>query len=64
MFQFEETYRNLLSAFRLFDFMNDGYIARIDFRNVLKEFGYEITAIDLDAFLVRAGISVIQGLYV
>ncbi|CAL1548942.1 unnamed protein product, partial [Lymnaea stagnalis] len=59
---FEETFRNLHSAFRLFDFMNDGYIARIDFRRVLKEFGFEIAAIDLDAFLARAGISVVQGL--
>ncbi|XP_012942341.1 uncharacterized protein LOC101857081 [Aplysia californica] len=60
--QFEETYRNLQSAFKLFDFMSDGYVARIDFRRVLREFGYDIAAVDLDAFLGRAGIGVVQGL--
>lgn len=59
--QFEETFRNLHSAFRLFDFMNDGYIAKIDFRRVLREFGFQIAAIDLDSFFKRIGISVIQG---
>ncbi|XP_013070191.2 uncharacterized protein LOC106057515 [Biomphalaria glabrata] len=61
-YKFEETYRNLEAAFKLFDFMNDGYIARIDFRRVLKEFGFDINAIELDTFLKRAGIGVVQGL--
>ncbi|GFO40259.1 EF-hand calcium-binding domain-containing protein 6 [Plakobranchus ocellatus] len=61
-YQFEETYRNLQSAFRLFDFMGDGYVARVDFRRVLREFGFDISAVDLDAFLARAGIGVVQGL--
>ena len=59
--QFEDTYRNLQSAFRLFDFMGDGYVAKVDFRRVLKEFGFDISAVDLDAFLARAGISCVQG---
>ncbi|KAH9489165.1 hypothetical protein Btru_052350 [Bulinus truncatus] len=61
-YKFEETYRNLEAAFKLFDFMNDGYIARIDFRRVLKEFGFDISAAELDTFLRGAGISVVQGL--
>ncbi|GFR87562.1 EF-hand calcium-binding domain-containing protein 6 [Elysia marginata] len=61
-YKLEDTYRNLQSAFRLFDFMGDGYVAKIDFRRVLKEFGFDIPAVDLDAFLGRAGISVVQGL--
>ncbi|RUS75698.1 hypothetical protein EGW08_016540, partial [Elysia chlorotica] len=61
-YKFEDTYRNLQSAFRLFDFMGDGYVAKVDFRRVLKEFGYEICAVDLDTFLGKSGISVVQGL--
>ncbi|XP_059143902.1 EF-hand calcium-binding domain-containing protein 6-like isoform X2 [Physella acuta] len=60
-YKFEETYRNLMSAFKIFDLMNDGYVARVDFRRILNEFGFNIDAIDLDSFLALSEISYTQG---
>lgn len=41
--------------------MNDGYVARVDFRRILNEFGFNIDAIDLDSFLALSEISYTQG---
>ncbi|XP_041352122.1 EF-hand calcium-binding domain-containing protein 6-like isoform X2 [Gigantopelta aegis] len=60
-YKFENAYHALLSAFKLFDSMGDGYIARVDFRQVLRQFGFNIAAVDLEHFLLRAGLTCIQG---
>ena len=52
-FQFEEAYQAMLTAFQLFDFLNDGYISKIDFRRVLTEFGLSISPSELDYFLKK-----------
>jgi len=54
--QFEEGYQALLTAFQLFDFLNDSYISKIDFRRVLSEFGFHIAPAELDHFLKRYSI--------
>lgn len=51
--QFEETYQAMLTAFQLFDFLNDSFISKIDFRRVLMEFGFNIAPAELDHFLKR-----------
>ena len=43
----------MLTAFQLFDFLNDGYISKIDFRRVLTEFGLSISPSELDYFLKK-----------
>lgn len=51
--QFEESYQAMLTAFQLFDFLNDGYVSKIDFRRVLTEFGLNIAPTELDYFLKK-----------
>lgn len=60
-YRFEESYNAMLTAFELFDHLNDGYISRVDFRKVLQEFGFNISITDLDNFLSRASIRSIKG---
>ncbi|KAH3727976.1 hypothetical protein DPMN_053922, partial [Dreissena polymorpha] len=60
-FKFEETYQAMLTAFQLFDFLNDSFISKIDFRRVLMEFGFNIAPAELDHFLKRNGMRAIKG---
>ncbi|KAK3602964.1 hypothetical protein CHS0354_016772 [Potamilus streckersoni] len=60
-YKFEESYNAMLTAFQLFDFMNDSYIARVDFRRVLQEFGFVISVSELENFLNRCGLRTIKG---
>ncbi|XP_062588378.1 EF-hand calcium-binding domain-containing protein 6-like isoform X3 [Saccostrea cucullata] len=60
-YRFEESYNAMLAAFDLFDYLSDGYIARVDFRRVLQEFGLNISVTDLDNFLARHGVRTIRG---
>jgi len=50
----------MLTAFELFDYLNDGYISRVDFRKVLQEFGFNVSITDLDHFLSRYVIITVQ----
>ncbi|XP_061176941.1 EF-hand calcium-binding domain-containing protein 6-like [Saccostrea echinata] len=60
-YRFEESYNAMLAAFDLFDYLSDGYIARVDFRRVLQEFGLNISVTDLDNFLAGHGVRTIRG---
>ncbi|KAJ8314913.1 hypothetical protein KUTeg_007063 [Tegillarca granosa] len=60
-YRFEESYNALSTAFNLFDQLEDGYIARLDFRRVLQEFGLNSSVTDLDYFLSRIGLRSIRG---
>ncbi|KAL3881789.1 hypothetical protein ACJMK2_028182, partial [Sinanodonta woodiana] len=60
-YKFEESYNAMLTAFQLFDFMNDSYIARVDFRRVLQEFGFVISVSELENFFNRCGLRTIKG---
>ena len=51
--QFEEPYNTLLQGLQCFDFLGDGFIARIDFKRVLKEFKLPVQAIELEYFMAR-----------
>ncbi|XP_052807239.1 EF-hand calcium-binding domain-containing protein 6-like isoform X11 [Mya arenaria] len=60
-YKFEEGYQSLLTAFQLFDFLNDGWVSRIDFRRVLAEFALPISPTELDHFLKRSGLRPVKG---
>lgn len=47
MCQFETRYQSMLMAFKLFDLSHDGQVMRVDFRRVLAEFGFPLTAVGL-----------------
>ncbi len=53
-FQFDEPYNVFLMGCKCFDFLDDGFVSRIDFRQVLREFGLPTSAIDLEYFLSRS----------
>ena len=44
---------NLTAAFEPFDILSDNFVSKVDFRRVLKEFGFPIAALDLETFLSR-----------
>lgn len=50
---------NLTTAFSQFDIANDNFIAKGDFRKVLREFGIQIGALDFEDFLSRWVITMI-----
>ncbi|XP_060597062.1 EF-hand calcium-binding domain-containing protein 6-like isoform X4 [Ruditapes philippinarum] len=60
-YKFEESYQAMLTAFQLFDFLNDSYVSKIDFRRVLLEFGFFISPSELDHFLKKNGMRAIKG---
>ncbi|XP_053397507.1 EF-hand calcium-binding domain-containing protein 6-like isoform X4 [Mercenaria mercenaria] len=60
-YKFEESYQAMLTAFLLFDFLNDSYVSKIDFRRVLLEFGFFISPSELDHFLKKNGMRAIKG---
>ncbi|KAL4232784.1 hypothetical protein ACF0H5_007471 [Mactra antiquata] len=60
-FKFEESYQAMLTAFQLFDFLNDSYVSKIDFRRVLLEFGFNISPSEFDHFLKKCAIRSIKG---
>ena len=53
IFQFEKNYNNMHAAFKHFDIYDDGYVARTDFRAVLREFGFPIAATELEHFIPK-----------
>ncbi|XP_050392484.1 uncharacterized protein LOC126811060 isoform X2 [Patella vulgata] len=59
--KYEGPYTFMLEAFQLFDYLDDGYISKVDFRRVMKEFGITIAALELEEFLRSCGIRTIQG---
>ncbi|KAL8619052.1 hypothetical protein ACOMHN_020750 [Nucella lapillus] len=60
--KFEERYNSMVMAFRLFDLHNDGSVMRIDFRRVLREYGFSVTALLLGPLISRMGLSIKHGL--
>ncbi|XP_013416722.1 EF-hand calcium-binding domain-containing protein 6 isoform X2 [Lingula anatina] len=60
-YQFEQNYTSLLLGCRLFDFLGDGHIARIDLKKVLHAFGFPISSIELESFLARCHVRTMQG---
>lgn len=60
-YKFEQRYKNMLQAFKLFDISEDGYVMRIDFRRVLAEFGFPLTAIQLGNFINCIGQIITHG---
>ncbi|XP_076445077.1 EF-hand calcium-binding domain-containing protein 6-like isoform X2 [Babylonia areolata] len=60
--KFEEQYNNMMSAFKLFDIHNDGSIMRIDFRRVLREYGFPVTALQLRPLIQQLGLNINHGL--
>ncbi|XP_076466726.1 EF-hand calcium-binding domain-containing protein 6-like [Babylonia areolata] len=60
--KFEEHYISLLLAFKLFDIHDDGHLMHIDFRRVMKEFGFPVSAVQLDLLIPRFGITMKHGL--
>ncbi|ESO93361.1 hypothetical protein LOTGIDRAFT_232762 [Lottia gigantea] len=59
--KYEEPYSVMLEAFQLFDYLDDGLISKIDFRRVLKEFGFPIAATELEVFLRSVGVRTVRG---
>ena len=51
--QLEEPFNSMLQGLQCFDFLGDGYIARIDFKRVLEEFKLPVQAIELESFMSR-----------
>ncbi|KAK7480725.1 hypothetical protein BaRGS_00027986, partial [Batillaria attramentaria] len=60
-YKFEGRYHNMCQAFKLFDISEDGYVMRIDFRRVLAEFGFPLTALELGHFVSSIGQSITHG---
>ncbi|CAH1800191.1 unnamed protein product [Owenia fusiformis] len=60
-FKFEEPYNAMMMAFQQFDIQKDGLVSRIDFRRILKEFGFPLAATELEYFLSKCGQRSIRG---
>ncbi|XP_074662957.1 uncharacterized protein LOC141915362 [Tubulanus polymorphus] len=61
-YKFEEGYNSMMKTFEYFDVVNEDLIPRIDFRRILREYGFPISATDLEGFLARIGLRAVQGL--
>ncbi|XP_064628196.1 EF-hand calcium-binding domain-containing protein 6-like isoform X2 [Lineus longissimus] len=61
-YRFEEVYMAMLKTFELFDEQKDGYLCRGDFRKVLREFGFPISAMDLEGFMAKMALRSVQGM--
>ncbi|XP_070191143.1 EF-hand calcium-binding domain-containing protein 6-like isoform X2 [Littorina saxatilis] len=60
--KFDEKYIWMNMAFKLFDIQEDGCVMRIDFRRVLAEFGFPVTALQLSPLVSRFGMCITHGL--
>lgn len=60
--KFEEKANNLTMAFKLFDIYENSSVMRIDFRRVLSEFGFPLSALQLPSFVNMIGQSITHGL--
>ena len=56
LLQFEEPFTSIIKGLQCFDFLGDGYIARIDFKKVLEEFKFPVQATELENFMTRYNI--------
>ncbi|XP_067947555.1 EF-hand calcium-binding domain-containing protein 6-like [Watersipora subatra] len=53
---------NLEAAFKEFDILSDNFVSKVDFRRVLSQFGFPIGALDLETFLARTNLRVMNDL--
>ncbi|XP_025099016.1 EF-hand calcium-binding domain-containing protein 6-like [Pomacea canaliculata] len=61
-YKFETRYQSMLMAFKLFDLSHDGQVMRVDFRRVLAEFGFPLTAVGLMDVLNKLPVPVHHGM--
>ena len=51
--QFEESYNAMLEGFKVVDFLGDAFISKVDFKQVLEEFGISCTSLELEGFFAQ-----------